>query len=377
LGKASLQEYEPQPALVAQISELVARVLEVDQIAPRSNLLTYGMTSMNIFHIANLLESECHVHVEFSQLFHLSSVKAIAAYCQQHLSANNVTCVPHACVAVACVPCDTGMRNTGARVSGDVLESMEKPEADHISTSLSVLLDPVEREQFKKMQPGLRRVRSETPPVQLIIPELQEVERRSHRTFLQRPIPFRQFSEFLGCLQQNVREGKPKYQWGSAGGLYPIQVYVYIKPGCVEGVDPGISYYHPVMHHLSLITPHLELELGVFGLINQQMFDQAAFALFLIGQMKAIEPMYAELSRDFCLIEAGLMTQLLETSAPAHQIALCQTGAIDFKKIQHLFALEEGCIYLHSLLGGTMDTGLQEKQLSLRADGEDWEEITL
>ncbi len=159
--------------------------------------------------------------------------------------------------------------------------------------------------------------------------------------------------------------------------MYPVQVYTYIKSRGVEGIDRGIYYYHPADHNLELITPDVQIDRDVFGLINQSTFDQAAFALFLIGQMKAIEPMYGELSRDFCLIEAGLITQLLETSAPSHQIALCQTGGIGFSEIKHLFSLEEGGIYLHCLLGGALDPALHERPYSAIAGGNDWEEGTL
>ena len=344
-------------AILTQVSDLVAGVLKVKQIDPARNLLEYGATSMAIFRIGNLLESKFRVRLQLGQLFRLSTIQAIAAYCQEYL-------LDH-------------------EMSAGMLEPIKKNGTSHPSASSDLLLDPVEREQFKQGQAGLRRTGSESVKVELMVPELEEtvlrkyLERRSYRTFLQKPIPFRQFSEFLGCVRQIALGGKPKYQWGSAGGLYPVQIYTYVKSGGVEGVDRGIYYYHPVDHNLALITSNVQLDRDVFGLTNQHLFDQAAFALFLIGQMKAIEPMYGELSRDFCLIEAGLITQLLETSAPPHQIALCQIGGIGFKEIEHLFALEEGCIYLHSLLGGLLDVALQERPISAIAGENDWEEGTI
>jgi acyl carrier protein len=76
--------------------------------------------------------------------------------------------------------------------------------------------------------------------------------------------------------------------------------------------------------------------------------------------MSAITPMYGGWARDFCLIEAGLIAQLLETSAPAEQIGLCQIGGFNsstsFDQIRPLLALGESDLYLHSLLGGRIDT---------------------
>jgi pyochelin synthetase len=381
LETASGMEHEPQSVLVAQVSQLVADVLKVEWIDPARSLLEYGAASMDIFRIANLLESQLHVHLEFSQLFRLSNANAIAAYCEQYLPVDETSAGAFKPIKKNGTDHLSTSFNLGDEALAGVLEPIERNGAAHRSANL--LLDPGERAQFKNKQPGLRRRSSDVPKVELLVPDLEDTvlrkytERRSSRTFMKRPIPFKQFSEFLGCLRQISLDGKPKYQWGSAGGLYPVQIYVYVKPEGIQGIDTGIYYYHPVHHRLSVITPDVQLEQGVFGFINQHVFDQAAFALFLIGQMKAIEPMYAELSRDFCLIEAGLITQLLEMSATSHHIALCQTGGIGFKKIEHLFALEEGCLYLHSLLGGARDIALQERHSSTIAEGEDWEEITL
>ena len=85
-------------------------------------------------------------------------------------------------------------------------------------------------------------------------------------------------------------------------------------------------------------------------------FDEAAFALFLIAQLGAIVPMYRERSLHYASIEAGLMAQLLEMSAPAYGIGLCQIGTLEFQRIRHFFALDEGHVLVHSLLGGSIDT---------------------
>jgi hypothetical protein len=113
----------------------------------------------------------------------------------------------------------------------------------------------------------------------------------------------------------------------------------------------------------------VQIERSIFGSVNQHIFEQSAFGIFLIGQFKAIAPMYGELSKDFCLIEAGLMTQLLEMSAPGLQLALCQIGGVGFEEIRDLFVLDDSAVYLHCLLGGAM-----ELETSLVTDAYEWEE---
>lgn len=90
LGASLMVEHKPWSALVAQISQLVAGVLKVEQIDPASNLLEYGATSMDILRIANLLESQFHVHLQMGQLFRLSTIHAITTYCEQFLPVDEV-----------------------------------------------------------------------------------------------------------------------------------------------------------------------------------------------------------------------------------------------------------------------------------------------
>ena len=151
-------------------------------------------------------------------------------------------------------------------------------------------------------------------------------------------------------------DGKPKYLYASAGGLYPVQTYLYIKPERVEGLSGGIYYYHSVDHRVVLLSGEVEFDRTVYDpLINRPIFDEAAFSIFLIAQLSAIAPMYGEHSRHFADIEAGLMAQLLETSAPSYGIGLCQIGGLDFERIRGSFDLEASHLLVHSLLGGRVD----------------------
>ncbi len=238
-----------------------------------------------------------------------------------------------------------------------------------------VLTDPVKRLEFKLKQPGLRSPEPDRLSVQLIKPELDEaltqtyVKRQSYRQFLDTPISFVQFSELLNCLLQIKLNGSslPKYRYPSAGSLYPVQTYLYVKAGRVEEMEAGIYYYHPADHRLVLLSPGSEIERRIYGEINQPIFDESAFSLFLIGQLSAITPMYGELARDFCLLEAGYISQLLMSVAPASQIGLCPVGSLDFAAIQDFFGLDSNHILLHSFLGGRIDPEKTEQALQPKA----------
>ena len=226
-----------------------------------------------------------------------------------------------------------------------------------------VLVDPVERIEFKLKQLELLQLQSTQPSIELPKPEFDEVftqaylQRQSYRQFLDKPIPLKQLSQFLSCLLQIKVDGSPlpKYRYASAGGLYPVQTYLYVKPNRVEGLEAGFYYYHPADHRLILLSAASEIKSSVYIGKNQPVFEQSAFSLFLIGQLSAIAPMYGELTKDFCLLEAGYISQLLMETAPEHEIGLCPIGSLEFEELRELLMLESSQILLHSFVGGGID----------------------
>src|SRR5581483_3005617 len=218
--------------------------------------------------------------------------------------------------------------------------------------------DLEERNRFKASRPGLRQKEPASPVIRLAgvqqTPALYSLyaQRSSASAFGTHPLTFEQFSGFLSCLRQISLDGKPKHRWGSAGGLYPVQVYLYVRPDRVEGLDAGTYYYHPLDHCLVPLAPGASISDEVHTWLNQPLHGQSAFSLFLVARLNAIVPIYGDASQNFCLIEAGLITQVLETAAPAFHLGLCQVGGVDFSAIRALFDLEENHLYLHCLLGG-------------------------
>lgn len=226
--------------------------------------------------------------------------------------------------------------------------------------SETLLLDKTDRIQFKLNQRGLRS----SLPDQEVIPcgtrsadqaELEKYSRRrSYRKFLADPLPFERLSNLLRNLSQVEIPGLPipKYLYPSGGGLYPVQTYLYVKEGKIEGLRGGTYYYHPREHSLVLLSAGAVIDPDIHIATNQPIFQESSFSLFLVAQMAAIEPMYGSLAREFCLLEAGYMGQLLMGAAPNNQIGLCPAGSVAFTEIRSLFLLEDTHILLHTLFGG-------------------------
>ena len=222
-----------------------------------------------------------------------------------------------------------------------------------------VILDPAKRLEFKLGQPGLRPSADGAVEIPMAAPEADKaawLARQSYRQFRQSRISREAFGHFLSCLKPIHLEESPlpKYRYPSGGSLYPVQCYLYIKPDRVEGLEGGIYYHHPVRHTLILLSRKDDLGERVFP-GNAAVYQQSAFAIFLIGNQSAIAPMYADWARNFSLLEAGHMGQLLMEVAPQYEIGLCPMGAPDFAPVEELFGLEDHHLLLYTFLGGGIE----------------------
>ncbi len=244
--------------------------------------------------------------------------------------------------------------------SNDGKESM----LDNLSTDQlkGVLLDPVERLDFTLKQQGIRATNGSHETIQLARPDndrgayRRHTRRRTHRHFQDTPVPFAMLSRLLLSLRQLGIDGFPKYQYPSAGSLYPVQVYLHIKDGRIESLFPGTYYYHPIEHQLVSLSAGATLDRGVHALINRRAFDESAFSIFLIAEMSAVAPMYGPLAKEFCLLEAGYISQLLMSTGALCGIGLCPVGTLNFENVRNLFLLESQHVLVHSLLGGKVES---------------------
>ncbi|MFC1718243.1 amino acid adenylation domain-containing protein, partial [Candidatus Poribacteria bacterium] len=325
-----------------QISWLAAGVLKMDHIDLHVNLLELGANSVDMIRIVNLLDKEMDFRPDMDEFYLNPTLSGL------------VECYEQAFQSQA---------------------STEEPEPAPHLTDVEVLLDPEERDEFRSKQYGLRRETpgetgielSDSVPVETL--KTKYIERRSYRHFVEQPIPLADFSKFIGCLHQISLDGRPKYLYASAGGLYPVQTYLYVKEERVEGISAGTYYYHPADHRLVLLSANASIDRNIHErFVNRPIYDEAAFSIFLIARLDAIEPMYGEHSLDFAILEAGYMSQLMMMSAIECQIGLCPIGVLDFKQIRHLFALEEKHRLVHSLLGGQIDHSMKLRWLPLQAD---------
>ncbi|NQZ12313.1 MAG: amino acid adenylation domain-containing protein, partial [Algicola sp.] len=214
--------------------------------------------------------------------------------------------------------------------------------------------------EFKLSNPGIRKTKNNetslllpTPPKD---PQAYKV-RKSYREYLGESLDLAQFSQTLSCLSEYRADNlpMPKYRYASAGSLHPVQVFMYIKPQSIAGLEGGFYYYHPQDHKLVRLAEQSELTKASWGNgENPFIYERAAFSLFLVAEYQAIGPVYGEEDANAMMyLEAGYMSQLLMEVAPQQQVGLCPIGYID-KDVEQMMGLGQSQSILHCIVGGSI-----------------------
>jgi epothilone synthetase B len=214
--------------------------------------------------------------------------------------------------------------------------------------------------EHRLRQPGVQREKGEGSPVQLTHgasngqTSTEYRTRVSCRAFTGETIPLGSFSGLLSQLRGIVPpDGSPlpKYLYPSAGSLYPVRTYVCIKAGAVAEIAAGAYYYHPVDHQLKPVGSDIP-DSSAHLKHNRYLADASGFLIVLAAHLPAVEPVYDGLSRDYCLLEAGYIGQLLMMRAHTFGIGLCPIGDFDRGRLGTALGLGPKDEIVHALAGG-------------------------
>jgi epothilone synthetase B len=167
----------------------------------------------------------------------------------------------------------------------------------------------------------------------------------------------------LSCLSLARLEGQvlPKYRYPSAGGLYPVQAYLFVKPGAVKDMDGGYYYFDPATNALVQLSDPLGTEEGLYAGYLKPLYAAAAFSLYLVADLDAIQPMYGKVAQNFCFIEAGYMGQLLMAESANHLVGICPVGGLEEQEaFRNALKLGASHRIVHSFTGGGISAEQQE-----------------
>jgi amino acid adenylation domain-containing protein len=318
-------------SLIKLLSSHFTAVLGIAGISPDDDIFDLGVTSLNLIQISERLQQQNNITIPVEVFLDHITLRDIAA---------------HIASSVSAIAPDSG--------KSDIVPSAQKVACTALSSPSSL-----------------------APPDAATVHEVVELNMASFsadaytsrsciRTFSTAPIPLRTFSQFLGLLKQELVQGKEKYLYPSAGGLNAVQTYLYIRQNCIEGLEQGMYYYHPVRHALIPIAGSQSLDLNVVHPANRELLDRAGFCIFFIAHLAAIEPVYSTLSTALVTLDAGYMSQLLMGRQQRYAIGLCPVAGVDAQRMRTLLNLDDRHLFVHCLTGGSV----QGAELSISSEGQ-------
>ncbi|WP_326594139.1 non-ribosomal peptide synthetase [Streptomyces sp. NBC_01294] len=312
----------------AAVAGLAAGLLGLAEADPDTDLFDLGATSFTMIRLAQELAERFGADVPVDALIQTPTARGIAASLAPASSAPQVA-------------------------------SARQAPAPAARTDIRIALDPQAKAAFKEARVAERRLPGSL--ARLPFPAAGPQDRRAlydasaFREFADGPLPGDRLTELLGTLARGELDGRAKHRYPSAGGFYPVQVYLYVRPGAVEGVEGGLYYLHPGERALVAIDPQARFGTDIHVFHNRALVDASAFGVFLVSTPAAIAPAYGERNAArFSMIEAGHVAQLLLTAAPERGLGMCAVGEMDFGAVRGHFGLQDDQELLVSLWGGAL-----------------------
>lgn len=174
--------------------------------------------------------------------------------------------------------------------------------------------------------------------------------RRSVRKFNEKvPIKFDKFSRVLSALGQRHVGNHIVYNYASAGGLYPVDIFLYVKDKRVEGIERGFYYYNPRNNHLCLVNDSNEMTADSYYFTNKEIFLSSSFTIFLIYNANVSMPKYKGNGLLYAFIDSGIITELITQIAQTLDIGLCSIGDMKVDELRKNLKLSDTQLWLHTI----------------------------
>lgn len=170
-------------------------------------------------------------------------------------------------------------------------------------------------------------------------------ERRSVRSFRHDPITLEQLSQLLWAAQ-GITNSRGYRTVPSAGGLYPLEIYV--MAGDVKGLPVGMFKYQPDGHRLRMIESddrRKQMEAAALG--QTWVRKNAALIVFSTDDSRATRK-YGKRGVRYVHIEVGHAAQNILLQAQALGIGVTAVGAFNDKLAGKILELSgnEQVLYL-------------------------------
>ena len=338
------------------VLKVVREVFELPELSKQDKFSELGVSSMDIIRLANQLETHFLDRPTVGDMVRFGSVAELIGYYQEknirfeELDDVNTQAVPPQFL-------------------------LYTPEQTKYLNGLTFIDKLDDRQSYKKSRIAQRKDLASDTRISLTeteTPDLYSEWRKSYRSFIDKPVSFEAFKGYLNLCSAQAMDQHARFNYASSGGIYPVQIYVTVFKDKVEHVQEGYYYFDPYNRELVLISKENIISPTQLN-FNHDWLDQGAFAVHLVADMEAVYPIYNKESLRFCMLEAGLISQLLEADGVHYHVGSCQLGGYDFEQIRANLRLSVQHFYLHTLIAGAIDFQSEKEAMQTARESLEWQ----
>lgn len=164
------------------------------------------------------------------------------------------------------------------------------------------------------------------------------LKRRSTREYNGDPLTLDEISQILWAAQGITHEKKLRTA-PSAGGLYPLELYVVV--GNVEGLETGIYRYMPIENILLKTVDGDKRSNITDAALGQNWVEKAAINIIITAIYERTTGKYDDRGIRYVHIEVGHTAQNICLQATALNLGVVTVGAFHDDKIIHILDLSQ------------------------------------
>ena len=166
-------------------------------------------------------------------------------------------------------------------------------------------------------------------------------QRRTVRSFTNKPISNQQFSQILWSAQGITDDRGFKRSAPSGGALYPSDVYAVVGENCVETFISGVYHYNPSNHSVTSVAEG-DRRKDVAGVSLGQMWMADAPVIFVVtAEYNRICTKYGKRGIRYALIEMGHIGQNIFLQSQALGLEAGIVGAFNDRAVADVVGVEK------------------------------------
>jgi SagB-type dehydrogenase family enzyme len=166
-------------------------------------------------------------------------------------------------------------------------------------------------------------------------------KRTSVREYTDEPLTLNQVSQLLWATQGVNRPERDDRTTPSAGGTYPLEVYVVVSEDGVTGLAPGAYRYIPLRHSITPVSLGDHIPALSVAAFDQEWAAEAEINIVIAAVFNRTTRRYGERGTQYVYMEAGHAAQNIYLQAAALGLGTVMIGGFNDELVQRVIGLPE------------------------------------